>query len=78
MHCLEVIRRLNDHFVEQYKNSSKNQNVIDNESVSELLRHLYILGATGTGKSKLLEFLIRQDILKSKTIANGKTKEELE
>jgi type IV secretory system conjugative DNA transfer VirD4/TraG family protein/uncharacterized protein DUF87 len=32
-------------------------------SVSDRLRHLYILGATGTGKSKLLEFLIRQDIL---------------
>ena len=32
-------------------------------SISERLRHLYILGATGTGKSKLLEFLIRQDIL---------------
>jgi len=32
-------------------------------SVQDRLRHLYILGATGTGKSKLLEFLIRQDIL---------------
>jgi len=26
--------------------------------------HLYIVGASGTGKSKFLEFLIRQDILK--------------
>lgn len=32
-------------------------------SVQERLRHVYMLGATGTGKSKLLEFLIRQDIL---------------
>jgi hypothetical protein len=31
-------------------------------SVSDRLRHLYILGATGTGKSKLLEFLIRNTI----------------
>jgi hypothetical protein len=26
--------------------------------------HLYICGSTGTGKSKMLEYLIRQDILK--------------
>jgi hypothetical protein len=31
-------------------------------SVPDRLRHLYILGATGTGKSKLLEFLIRNNI----------------
>lgn len=27
------------------------------------LKHLYILGATGSGKTKLIEYLIRQDIL---------------
>ena len=32
-------------------------------SVPERLRHIYICGATGTGKSRMLEFLIRQDIL---------------
>src|SRR5437588_3314340 len=32
-------------------------------SPKERARHLYILGATRTGKSKLLEDLIRQDIL---------------
>lgn len=32
-------------------------------SQEERLRHAYILGATGTGKSKLLEYMIRQDIL---------------
>ena len=26
--------------------------------------HFYIIGASGTGKSKFLEFLIRQDIKK--------------
>jgi hypothetical protein len=31
-------------------------------SEEERLRHTYILGATGIGKSKLLEFLVRQDI----------------
>ena len=31
-------------------------------SVPERLHHSYILGASGSGKSKLLEFLIRQDI----------------
>ncbi len=28
--------------------------------------HLYVIGASGAGKSKFLEFLIRQDILKGK------------
>jgi len=32
-------------------------------STQERLQHLYILGATGSGKTKLIEFLIRQDIL---------------
>lgn len=32
-------------------------------STQERLRHLYILGATGSGKTKLIESLIRQDIL---------------
>jgi len=27
------------------------------------MRHIYILGATGSGKTKLIEWLIRQDIL---------------
>jgi len=35
-------------------------------SVYERLRHTYILGATGTGKSKLLESLIRQDLLSNR------------
>jgi hypothetical protein len=32
-------------------------------SVQERLKHIYVLGATGSGKTKLLEHLIRQDIL---------------
>lgn len=32
-------------------------------SNQDRLKHMYILGATGSGKTKLIEFLIRQDIL---------------
>jgi len=32
-------------------------------SNQDRLKHLYVLGATGSGKTKLLEFFIRQDIL---------------
>ena len=32
-------------------------------SFPERLRHIYFCGGTGTGKSRMLEFLIRQDIL---------------
>lgn len=32
-------------------------------SNQDRLKHLYILGATGSGKTKLIEFFIRQDIL---------------
>lgn len=35
------------------------------------LRHLYIVGGTGTGKSKLLETLIRQDILDQRRTGSG-------
>lgn len=31
--------------------------------LQDRLKHLYILGATGSGKTKLIEYLIRQDIL---------------
>ncbi len=38
-------------------------------STGERLRHTYILGATGQGKTKLIEFLLRQDILQGQGCA---------
>ena len=34
-------------------------------------KHLYVAGATGTGKSKLLEHLIRQDIVANRASGCG-------
>jgi len=35
-------------------------------------KHLYVCGATGTGKSKFLENLIRQDIIASRKSVTGR------
>ncbi len=47
---------------------SQNKNEAQMAKIKEKDRrtHLYVVGASGAGKSKFLEFLIRQDILKGK------------
>jgi DNA helicase HerA-like ATPase len=47
---------------------SENKNEMQMAKIEEKDRrtHLYVVGASGAGKSKFLEFLIRQDILKGK------------
>jgi Type IV secretion-system coupling protein DNA-binding domain len=47
---------------------SQNKNEMQMAKIKEKDRqtHLYVVGASGAGKSKFLEFLIRQDILKGK------------
>jgi type IV secretory pathway TraG/TraD family ATPase VirD4 len=47
---------------------SQNKNELQMAKIKEKDRqtHLYVVGASGAGKSKFLEFLIRQDILKRK------------
>ncbi len=47
---------------------SENKDEMQMAKIKEMDRHthLYVVGASGAGKSKFLEFLIRQDILKGK------------
>jgi len=45
-----------------YYNESKNQLQMAKIAQKDRATHLYVIGATGTGKTKFLEFLISQDI----------------
>ena len=47
-----------------YKSESKNELQMAKISEEDRATHFYIVGASGTGKSKFLEFLIREDIKK--------------
>ncbi len=49
-----------------YWNDNKNEWQIAKIKEADRRTHLYVIGASGAGKSKFLEFLIRQDILKGK------------
>lgn len=49
-----------------YWSENKNEYQMAKIKEKDKRTHLYVVGASGTGKSKFLEFLIRQDILKGK------------